>query len=172
MQSHHHLPLFLLCFILISQTTSSLIPPKTITATHKDEISCTMCSACENPCQQPPSPPPPSPSPPPPQSDPTTNCPPPPSQPSSGTNYYSPPPPKYIYSSPPPPGTAIGGLVNPPPFSIYPGPPPPNPIVPYFPFYYHTPPPAMSNALQFNYNNPIVASSLIIATTLVFLIFI
>ncbi|KAG6749828.1 hypothetical protein POTOM_046898 [Populus tomentosa] len=77
------------------------------TRVSKDQIQCTMCSACENPCQPLPSPPPPPP--------PVSTCPPavvsgsppPPSMPSSGTTYYSPPPPNsvptYAYSSPPPP---------------------------------------------------------------------
>lgn len=114
----------------------------------KYEIECTMCSACDNPCNVPSSPPPPSPpppSPPPPSS--SSNCPPPPSPPSSsggGSYYFSPPPPSqsnYYYSPPPP---SQSGYYYPPPYKSYPtgpAPPPPNPIVPYFPFYYYSPPP-------------------------------
>ncbi|KAK1298599.1 hypothetical protein QJS10_CPB14g00248 [Acorus calamus] len=73
-----------------------------------------------------------------------TNCPPPPpslpSQPppspptpsgGSGSYYFSPPPPLpqgYFPFNPPPP------------FVSFPAPPPPNPILPYFPFYFKTPP--------------------------------
>ncbi|KAL7178240.1 hypothetical protein ACSBR2_031402 [Camellia fascicularis] len=117
----------------------------------KYQIECTMCSACDNPCNDP-SPPPPSPPPPsPPPSTPSSNCPPPPSPPSSATVYSSPPPPSqptYSYS-PPPPGGVIGGLYPPPPYGNFPAPPPPNPIVQYFPFYYHSPPaPALSSSVR------------------------
>ncbi|KAF7837762.1 leucine-rich repeat extensin-like protein 6 [Senna tora] len=105
--------------------------------TSKEQIQCTMCSACENPCNQIPSPPPPAS---------TTTCPPPPSHSSSGgtgTYYYSPPPPppssSYDYSSPPPPAPT-GAYYPPPNYGNYPTPPPPNPIVPYFPFYFYSPP--------------------------------
>jgi len=123
--------------------------PKT---TSKEQIQCTMCAACDNPCNQVPSPPPPSS---------TNNCPPPPSPPTSsgggssgGSYYYSPPSHSHTYSSPPPPppssnsGSSGGGTYYyyPPPSNRYygPTPPPPNPIVPYFPFYYHSPPPPSS----------------------------
>ncbi|XP_054791667.1 leucine-rich repeat extensin-like protein 3, partial [Prosopis cineraria] len=120
----------------------------------KEQIQCTMCSSCQNPCNPVPSPPPPSP--PPPASS-SANCPPPPSPPSSGgggSYYYSPPPPaQYTYSSPPPPsyggggGIGGGGTYYPPPYNKnYPTPPPPNPIVPYFPFYYYSPPPPSTAA--------------------------
>ncbi|KAI8003091.1 hypothetical protein LOK49_LG08G03281 [Camellia lanceoleosa] len=118
----------------------------------KYQIECTMCSACDNPCNDP-SPPPPSPPPPsPPPSTLSSNCPPPPSPPSSATVYSSPPPPSqptYSYSPPPPPGGVIGGLYPPPSYGNFPGPPPPNPIVQYFPFYYHSPPaPALSSSVR------------------------
>ncbi|XP_026437034.1 pollen-specific leucine-rich repeat extensin-like protein 3 [Papaver somniferum] len=156
----HHYPVFapkmaktfqiLLSMMLLHLIYASTAKAARLTVTNKEQIECTLCDACENPCQPPITyaspPPPPTPSPPPPT--PTNDCPPPPSQ-STPTYYYSPPPPSnnptptYTYSSPPPPGQAIGGLAKPPPngYSLYPGPPPPNPIVPYFPFYYHAPPP-------------------------------
>ncbi|KEH32332.1 hypothetical protein MtrunA17_Chr4g0068021 [Medicago truncatula] len=70
--------------------------------TSKAQIQCTMCAACDNPCNKVPSPPPP-----PPPSSTTNNCPPPPSPPtssgggSSGGSYY--------YSPPPPPPSSSGG---------------------------------------------------------------
>nr|XP_027118295.1 formin-like protein 14 [Coffea arabica] len=118
----------------------------TVTAMARDQISCTMCSACSNPRQPifpPPPPPPPSPSPPPPSPPPQipeSYCPPPPPQPpllpecpppppSSGSSYYSPPPPGE--SSNPSPAAGGGGG------SYYP---PPNQAVPYYPYYnYSTP---------------------------------
>ncbi|CAK7348368.1 unnamed protein product [Dovyalis caffra] len=94
-----------------------------MTGVSKDQIQCTMCSACDNPCQPLPSPPPPPPvstSPPPPSPPPpaaVSDCPPPPSMPSSGPYYYSPPPPNsvptYEYSSPPPPAD-VGEFYPPP----------------------------------------------------------
>ncbi|XP_047338775.1 leucine-rich repeat extensin-like protein 1 [Impatiens glandulifera] len=141
---------------------STFIPPTTSSSTGKPapanswigskyQIECTMCSACDDPCNPPaviysPPPPPPSPSPPPP-SNPSLNCPPPPSPPSSGGYYYSSPPPPYQqtfkYYPPPPFGNYY---YYPPPMSgYYPHPPPPNPIVPYFPFYFHNPPLPLSN---------------------------
>ncbi|KAI3968765.1 hypothetical protein MKX01_028915 [Papaver californicum] len=134
--------------MLLHLIYASIAKAARLTVTNKEQIECTLCDACENPCQ----PPityasPPTPSSPPPTT--TSDCPPSSSQ-STPTYYYSPPPssnnptPTYTYSSPPPPGQAIGGLEKPPPngYSLYPGPPPPNPIVPYFPFYYHAPLPS------------------------------
>ncbi|KAK7853501.1 hypothetical protein CFP56_035839 [Quercus suber] len=97
-------------FLFISLKMSSpatAATATTITATSKYQIACTMCSACDNPCNNPvASPPPPSPSPPPPsppppslpppsqpppsQSSSSSNCPPPPSPSSGGSVYYSP----------------------------------------------------------------------------------
>ncbi|XP_057475620.1 leucine-rich repeat extensin-like protein 3 [Actinidia eriantha] len=91
------------------------------------QIECTMCSACDNPCDT--SPPPPS--------TPSSIRPPPPSPPSSG-NYYPSPPPPAAYSYAPP---VIDGFYPPPPYRNFPGPPPPHPIMPYFPYYYYSPPP-------------------------------
>ncbi|CAN1352957.1 hypothetical protein LINPERPRIM_LOCUS42991 [Linum perenne] len=96
-----------------------------------------MCSECDNPCQplplpSPPPPPPSAPSPPPPQSLPPPvpeDCPPPPAVPT------------YVYPSPPPPfsgGNNCPGACNS----------PPNLIVPYFPFYYQSPPAATNSAAE------------------------
>lgn len=130
--------LVLISFLVMSISTVASSRASKLETTSKDQIECTMCAACENPCYQVPSPPPPSP--PPPSS--SANCPPPPS---SGTTYYSPPPPSQptsTYYPPPAGGGGGGGAFYPPPDGKnYPVPPPPNPIVPYFPFYYHTPPP-------------------------------
>ncbi|WMV31758.1 hypothetical protein MTR67_025143 [Solanum verrucosum] len=93
----------------------------------KDQLSCTMCSSCDNPCQ-PISPPPPP----------------------SSSGYICPPPPP-VYVSPPNNGGGYGGGNYPPPNNNpygYPTPPPPNPIVPYFPFYFHSPPPPTSKSIQ------------------------
>ncbi|KAI3837367.1 hypothetical protein MKW92_016109 [Papaver armeniacum] len=134
----------LLSVLLVHLIYASTAKAGRMTVKVKEQIMCTMCDACENPCEPPITyaspPPPPKPSPPPPT--PTTNdCPPPPSQ-STPVYYYSPPPPStpsYTPYTPP----AIGGLIKPPPsgYNLYPGPPPPNPIVPYFPYYFHAPPP-------------------------------
>ncbi|XP_010268076.1 PREDICTED: leucine-rich repeat extensin-like protein 3 [Nelumbo nucifera] len=144
-------------FLILPASFSPFTAATTVTATSKDQIECTMCSACDNPCHPIPSPPPPSPpppslpppSPPPPSS--VSECPPPPLPPSSDNNYPPPLPPWQPGYPPGGPGGAIGGSVYPPPAGIYPRPPPPNPIVPYFPFYYHTPPGSpqfFSNSIQ------------------------
>uniref|UniRef100_A0A1J3JZC7 Uncharacterized protein n=1 Tax=Noccaea caerulescens TaxID=107243 RepID=A0A1J3JZC7_NOCCA len=132
----------------LSSLVVVLLLSVTSTVTSKDEVvSCTMCSSCDNPCNPAQSyPPPPPPSRPPPSPSTTTACPPPPSPPSSGGgggSYYYPPPSQSGGGKYPPPyGDGGQGYYYPPPYSgNYPTPPPPNPIVPYFPFYYHTPPP-------------------------------
>ncbi|KAL1211886.1 hypothetical protein V5N11_023868 [Cardamine amara subsp. amara] len=103
-----------------------------LSVTSKDQtVSCTMCSSCDNPCNPVPSySPPPTPS---------------SSGGGGGSYYYSPPPPPSSSGGgkyPPPYGGDGGqGYYYPPPYyGSYGTPPPPNPIVPYFPFYYHTPP--------------------------------
>ncbi|CAL1357282.1 unnamed protein product [Linum trigynum] len=141
-------------FMAVRDATGILILALLITAltssvgVSRAQISCSMCSECENPCQPQPSPPPPSPPPPPPSlpppAIPSNDCPPPPSSSFSGTV------PTYVYPSPPPPnlvaaGGGGGGYGN----GNYPGaecPPPPNPILPYFPFYYRNPPAAPNSA--------------------------
>lgn len=149
----------ILTFVMLAlaSKSESLDSANTSTTTlwvgSKYQIECTMCGACDNPCNIP-SPPPPAPSPPPPSS--TSYCPPPPSPPNSGGYYYSPPPPSqsnYYYYSPPPPNGVIGSYY-PPPYKANPTgptPPPPNPIIPYFPWYFHSPPPpdVQSTAVQF-----------------------
>ncbi|MCD7472689.1 hypothetical protein HAX54_014017 [Datura stramonium] len=145
-----------LSFLLLSLNVQLTHAMSTITALAKDQISCTMCSSCDNPCQPIFSPPPPSPPPP-------LSCPPPPSlppppPPPSSSYYNCPPPPSPPQScpggcsqplSPPYNGGGGGGssgdgdYYNTPTYpSIYPTPPPPNPIVPYFPFYFYNPPPS------------------------------
>lgn len=119
----------------------------TITFMAKDQLSCTMCSSCDNPCQ------PISPPPPPPQIFPL-----PPPPPPSSLGYICPPPPP-VYVSPPNNGGGNsgggdggnGGGNYPPPTNNpygYTTPPPPNPIVPYFPFYFHSPPNSKSIQLK------------------------
>lgn len=148
MEKTHILTLSLLTLLMIFPTDTSPVTSNS-PAVSKYQIECTMCSACDNPCNKPVPPPsqpsPPPPSPPPPPSGP--NCPPPPSTPSSGGGYYyAPPPPSYAY--PPPTGFVGGYAPNPviPYNPKYPRPPPPNPIVPYFPFYYYGPPPPSLSA--------------------------
>lgn len=119
------IPLLLIAIVLFPPPTATASPNVELAAASKNQVECTMCTACDNPCGQYLSPPPP----------------PPPSQPSYP--YYSPPPPPppygggsgiYYPPSPPfPPASSGGG---------YPTPPPPNPILPYFPFYYYVPPPS------------------------------
>ncbi|CAG7882155.1 unnamed protein product [Brassica rapa] len=113
--------------------------------TSKDQtVSCTMCSSCDNPCNP----------------VPTPSSSPPPTPPSSsggsggGSYYYSPPPPSSSGGGKYPPpygGYGDGGqsyYYPPASYGNYPTPPPPNPIVPYFPFYYHIPPPGDSGSDQ------------------------
>ncbi|KAI3773181.1 hypothetical protein L6452_04385 [Arctium lappa] len=128
---------FLLTLLILAGNTNS----RPTTSRIADQVSCTMCEECDNPCQLSP----PMPSPPPPVRPPSTdnNCPPPPSPPSSGGN--SPPTttpsvPNFPYYSPPPPVPA--GVYG------YTTPPPPNPILPYFPFYYLNPPPPHQNSFS------------------------
>ncbi|CAK9310146.1 unnamed protein product [Citrullus colocynthis] len=137
-----------LTFFLFSLSKISLL--SFATAVVKDQVSCSMCSACDNPCQLPPPPPPPPvvdcPPPPPPPSPPpplpTSQCPPPPSPPSCDTCVYpSPPPPSSVQPYPPADGGQFPGLA----------PPPPNPILPYFPYYYYTPPSASAKSFPFSW---------------------
>ncbi|GAB4841071.1 hypothetical protein Ancab_021816 [Ancistrocladus abbreviatus] len=136
-------PLFTL--ICISRATVTPASSATLTGVvSKDQITCTMCDSCDDPCQPLLSPPPPS-LPPPEASGcpPSPALPPPPpvppvySPPSCYTCGNSPPSvPSFSYSSPPPPvgGGSVGG-------GTYGStPPPPNPILPYFPYYYYPPP--------------------------------
>lgn len=187
-----HLPHFLqtistmatLYFYFVSLILTSLcnfsLSMTTITAMAKDQISCTMCSSCDNPCQPIFSPPPPPiPSPPPPSPPPPSlpDCPPPPSSPSGGGGvyYFSPPPPVQPSAYPPP---YVGGGGD----SYYPPAtphgyltPPPNPIVSYFPYYYYNPPPGSANSgeprsVQFR-SRSIVSSLVVTISLLLFLWF-
>ncbi|KAL0708474.1 hypothetical protein Bca4012_074900 [Brassica carinata] len=136
-------------FSNVSALLILLLLSLSLRATSKDQtVSCTMCTSCDNPC------------------NPVPSSSPPPTPPSGGGSYYySPPPPtppssggggSYYY---PPPSTSGGGKYPPPygdggqsyyyppaSYGNYPTPPPPNPIVPYFPFYYHIPPPGDSGS--------------------------
>ncbi|KVH96465.1 uncharacterized protein LOC112528210 [Cynara cardunculus var. scolymus] len=130
-------------FILLLVSHLSLVTPTNKWVGSKYQIECTMCAACDNPCNQP------SPSPPPPASP---ICPPPPPPPTSsggggggGASYYSPPPPTSgtgggYYYSPPPPSQGVYYYYPPPPYKNYPNPGPPNPITNYYPYYYYSPP--------------------------------
>ncbi|KAK4796283.1 hypothetical protein SAY86_028609 [Trapa natans] len=84
----------------------------------KYQIECTMCSGCNNPCGK-------------------SYSPPPPPQSSSGVPYYYTPPQQHQW----PPSQSQPTYYYPPPpkyDSYFPGPPPPDPIVPYFPYFYHS----------------------------------
>ncbi|KAJ6329082.1 hypothetical protein OIU76_005454 [Salix suchowensis] len=91
--------MLLLTLSTILAFSFSLSP--TISEVSKEQIPCTMCYSCDNPCQPLPSPPPPAvpecppPSPPPPA---VPECPPPPPPPS--------PPPPAVPECPPPPAPA------------------------------------------------------------------
>ncbi|XP_059294536.1 leucine-rich repeat extensin-like protein 3 [Lycium ferocissimum] len=159
-----------LILLLFSFNVQLTLAMSTITAMAKDQISCTMCSSCDNPCQPILSPSPPPPSPPPPASS-GYNCPPPPSPPSSCTEGCSLPPPSQPTLPPPNNGGGSGGGGDSnyyyPPMdpSLYSAPPPPNPIVPYFPFYYYNPPPsntAISKSVQFKNHHPFIILSVVI----------
>lgn len=142
----HKLSFLFILSILVTNVTSR------VTSLSKDQVACTMCDVCDNPCQPPviiPSPPPP----PPPVID--TNCPPPPSQPQpqppSQPQPTTPSVPTFAYYSPPPPfptggsgGGGGGGYGGGGGGYSYPtmSTPPPNPIVPYYPYYYYNPPPS------------------------------
>ncbi|KAI3821748.1 hypothetical protein L1987_09320 [Smallanthus sonchifolius] len=120
-------------FIILLASHQTLATPKSTWVGSKYQIECTMCAACDNPCnQQPPPPPPPSP----------PICPPPPS--TGGGYYYSPPPPTSeigggYYYSPPPPSQGVY-YHSPPSYGNYPTLDPPNPIMNNFPYYYHNSP--------------------------------
>lgn len=127
----------------------------TVRSVSKEQIACTMCEACENPCSPPvitvPPPPPPA----------QLDCPPPPKPTSSVPyNYYRPPPPSdyqvptFSYYSPPPPmgGGSGGGPVGGSGGVSYGAPAPPNPIVPYFPYYYNNPPPSKDHSSSTSLN--------------------
>nr|XP_023913189.1 chitin-binding lectin 1-like [Quercus suber] len=162
------LPSLFTLLLIILHCNLSLATPSTPTKTtadsnknqtvsKKDQIACTVCNECENPCPVP-SPPPPVveyPPPPPPALPPPElqECPPPPQLPCPG-NCYTPSPPS-------------GPTVEPfPPNGPKPYPSPPNPMVPYFPYYYYYPPgSSISNSLHLKLN-PFVSSIVIFLTSL------
>uniref|UniRef100_A0A7C8YEW4 Uncharacterized protein n=1 Tax=Opuntia streptacantha TaxID=393608 RepID=A0A7C8YEW4_OPUST len=162
-----------LCFLLRSTTT--------------DQIVCTMCETCENPCRPPvpvsPPPPPPKPHCPPPPPPPPLmpECPPPPAPSSSGIYYFSPPPPPpagysaptFTYLSPPPPpmsGDEYGGGKGGGRGSACVGyciPSPPISFVPYFPNNDYDRPPliiskAQPSSTTLKIINPVMTSLLIL----------
>ncbi|PKA62223.1 hypothetical protein AXF42_Ash016015 [Apostasia shenzhenica] len=115
--------------VLLGVLVLVALSPSPPAAVAKEGVSCTMCDSCDNPCLPPASPPPPPPSS-------AVGCPPPPTT----TNHYSPPPPASSssgnsYFSPPAAPSGYSGEGS------YGTPPPPNPILPYFPFLYYSPPP-------------------------------
>ncbi|KAH0634048.1 hypothetical protein KY284_036834 [Solanum tuberosum] len=139
--------LILLLNVQLTHATS------TTTAIAKDQISCTMCSSCDNPCQPISSPPPP-----PPSSDynfhPPQYCP--------GGCSQQPPSPPYNGGDG---GVGDGDYYYPPTDpSVYPIPPPPNPILPYYPFYFHNPPSPYtvdSKSVQFK-NHPFITCLILV----------
>lgn len=167
MNNYHHILKLLFIAILFFESRSVTARndnSNTAWEGSKYQIECTMCSACDNPCNTP------SPPPPPPPPTPTNICPPPPSPPtpsSGGNYYYFPPPPapptSYSYYQPPP----SSGFYKPPPQFTGPAPPPPNPIVPYFPYYYYNPPSSLSSSSL----PPIFKNLLSLAFSLITLLF-
>ncbi|KAK4357207.1 hypothetical protein RND71_022817 [Anisodus tanguticus] len=150
-----------LILLLLSLNVKSTHAMSTITAMARDQISCTLCSSCDNPCQPIFSPPPlplscPSPPlpPPPPAPAPSSDLPLSPSYGSDGGsggdgNYYYPP-------------------TDP---SVYPTPPPPNPIVPYYPFYYYNQPSfnrVISKSVQLK-NHSFMSSLILVMAIFLFL---
>ncbi|XP_020583467.1 extensin-2-like [Phalaenopsis equestris] len=149
----------LILLVLCSSPVFISLPPASakLAAVIKDDqtlpaappnVACSMCYYCNNPCLPLPSPPPPvialsaaaaAP--------PTPNLP---------IYYYSPPPPTSwqpsggsVYAPPLQPdvgGGSICGSCNAYGGSGYQTPPPPNPILPYYPFYFYSPPLAGESA--------------------------
>ncbi|KAJ0437986.1 hypothetical protein HanHA300_Chr16g0608711 [Helianthus annuus] len=124
---------FLFFIIILLSSHHSLGAPKGTWVGSKYHIECTMCAACDNPCNQ--------------QPPPSSLPPPPPSSSSSSTGggyYYSPPPPSSTgggyYYSPPPPSQGAYYYYPPAATGNYPAPGTPNPVTNYFPYYYHNSP--------------------------------
>ena len=165
-------------------TTTTADSNKNQTVSKKDQIACTVCNECENPCPVPSTPPPvveypppPPPALPPPELE---ECPPPPALPPPEPEECPPPPalpPAEPEECPPPPQLPCPGncyTPKPPSGPNRPFPPngpkpylsPPNPIVPYFPYYYYYPPGyTTSNSLHLKLN-PFVSSIVIFLTSL------
>ncbi|XP_057440700.1 uncharacterized protein LOC130732725 [Lotus japonicus] len=86
-----------LLFLFILLLVSSILTTNALSTVAKDEqVPCTMCAECENPCQPLPPPPPP-----------VVECPPPPSPPPPLPPPPSPPPPPAIVECPPPPPKSL-----------------------------------------------------------------
>ncbi|KDP28218.1 hypothetical protein JCGZ_13989 [Jatropha curcas] len=100
--------ILLILSLLLACTFSFTKSTTTVSAVYKDQMPCTMCYLCDNPCQPLASPPPP----------PIPECPPPPSPPPPPLPECPPPPP--IPECPPPP--------SPPPPALPECPPPPAPV--------------------------------------------
>ncbi|KAL3717656.1 hypothetical protein ACJRO7_009143 [Eucalyptus globulus] len=92
------------------KSEASTTPPTVAAIDSRDQPTCTMCAACDNPCDPVLSPPPPPPCPPPPPPPcpppPPPDCPPPPpaciecESPETQSIYASPPPPMAIWTYP------------------------------------------------------------------------
>ncbi|GMN52357.1 hypothetical protein TIFTF001_021504 [Ficus carica] len=141
----------LLLIVLIHSNTNVAT-----TVVSKDDVSCTMCTECDNPCKPKPPPPPSTPPPSPPPSPPPPKlpeCPPPPALPPPAPAVPEcPPPPPVPQPLPPPPPC----LPLPPPGIPPPGLQPPGPIVPRPPIS-----PYDSPTVSYfpNYNVPLPSSS-------------
>ncbi|XP_052191489.1 leucine-rich repeat extensin-like protein 3 [Diospyros lotus] len=125
--------LFLLFLFVLASRFNVSPAISSVTAISRDQVACTLCSSCDNPCQPILSPPPPLPLPPP-----EPNCPPPPMPPPPPES-NCPPLPRPL----PPPESNSPPLPLPPPRPIginFPEWPPPNPMMPYFPLYHYNPP--------------------------------
>ena len=179
------LPSLFTLLLIILHCNLSLATPSTPTSTttdsnknqtvsKKDQIACTVCNECENPCPVPSTPPPPPvvecPPPPPPALPPppvlpppeVQECPPPP-QPPCPDNCYTPAPPSGPTMEPFPPNNRPNRPFRPNGQKPYLS--PPNPIVPYFPYYYYPPGFTESNSLHLKMN-PFVSSIVIFLTSL------
>ncbi|XP_023004682.1 glyceraldehyde-3-phosphate dehydrogenase, testis-specific-like [Cucurbita maxima] len=120
-------------FLLFTLSKFSFL--SSATAVAKDQVGCSMCSSCDNPCQLPPPPPPP----------PTSQCPPPPPPPPPSCStcvHPSPTPPTSVQPYQPADGGQFPGLAPPPP---------PNPILPYYPYYYYSPPTASGESVSISW---------------------
>ncbi|TXG63346.1 hypothetical protein EZV62_010340 [Acer yangbiense] len=138
----------------------------------KEQLECTMCTSCENPCQPMPSPPPPlpppeiaCPPPPPPPSPPPAlpECPPPPPP----VEPECPPPPEPLVLPPkpqpksPPGGGVVAGTCYPPCVEFS-----PPTVVSYFPDYNKIPPPygvVTSNSVRLSVESVVFFISLFFA---------
>ncbi|KAE8009415.1 hypothetical protein FH972_005852 [Carpinus fangiana] len=143
-----------------SNFISSATSTTNTTTVSKDQIACTMCSECENPCPvpalPPPPPPPPEVLPPPPPSPALPECPPPPTRHPCPNNCYSDSPPSS--GSPWPPNS---GTTEPLPLA------PPNPMVPYFPYYYYTPPGTATHSNSVHLKMQPLVSSIVLFVTFI-----